>query len=75
MNKKLHHSITDFASYGHILLSLSVFFFIGMLLPTAPTSNLEQLLVLITIALFLAGAFYFYKKALYYKKKLLEEEN
>ncbi|MBZ5749328.1 MULTISPECIES: YrhC family protein [Metabacillus] len=71
MNKKrLHTLIIDFKQYAFILLAVSVFFYIGVVLPDQGKEDIYDIILMITTVIFLIGSFLCFKQSLNYKKQL-----
>ena len=71
MNKKrLHALIIDFKQYAFILLAVSVFFYIGVVLPDQGKEDIYDIVLMITTVIFLIGSFLCFKQSLNYKKQL-----
>ena len=76
MNKKsLQALVTDFKNYAFVLLAVSVFLYIGVVLPEQGEHDVYDIVLMMTTILFLAGAFVSFKISLKYKKQLDETEN
>ncbi|WP_246940621.1 YrhC family protein [Bacillus pinisoli] len=73
--KEIKDKITDFNRFGMVLLAVSVFLFIGVLIPSEEGREMTQMTVMMasTIVLLIAS-FLFFKKAVTYKKKISELE-
>ncbi|MCC3356631.1 YrhC family protein [Bacillus sp. REN16] len=70
--KNLRHKITDFISFGYILLVLSVFFYIGIIIPEE-RSPFQIYSMMGSTLIFLSSSFTFFLLAIKYKKQLEEE--
>ncbi|MBD1382062.1 YrhC family protein [Metabacillus arenae] len=72
-NKHLRERMIDFKSYAYVLLAVSVFLYIGVLIP-GQTEETAKIVLMGTTALFLASAFYFFSKSIKIKKRIEESE-
>jgi hypothetical protein len=70
--KDLQDKITDFSRFGMVLLAVSVFLFIGTLIPSEDKAVLQTNLMMISTIFFLGIAFFFFRKVASYKKQLIE---
>ncbi|KKI88533.1 hypothetical protein WQ54_30515 [Bacillus sp. SA1-12] len=71
MNKKdIQSLMVDFKQYAFILLAVSVFLYIGVVLPDHGKPEIYDIALMITTVLFLLGAFVCFKASLKYKKQL-----
>jgi hypothetical protein len=71
MNKKrLYALIIDFKQYAFILLAVSVFLYIGVVLPDQGKEDIYDIVLMITTVIFLIGSFLCFKQSLNYKKQL-----
>ncbi|MBM6619671.1 YrhC family protein [Bacillus sp. RD4P76] len=70
--KSLQDKITDFTRFGMVLLAVSVFLFIGTLIPNEGKSMIQTYLMLGTNFILLGAAFYFFQKSVKLKNKLVE---
>ena len=68
--KKLYALIIDFKQYAFILLAVSVFLYIGVVLPDQGKEDIYDIVLMITTVLFLIGSFLCFKQSLNYKKQL-----
>ena len=68
--KKLQALIIDFKQYAFILLAVSVFFYIGVVLPDQGKEDIYDLVLMITTVAFLIGSFLCFERSLNYKKQL-----
>jgi drug/metabolite transporter (DMT)-like permease len=67
---------SDYKTFGGILLALSVFLYIGMLIPekqSAISMGMQSYLIIFVMIL-LAGSYYFFKKSVKYIRLLHESE-
>jgi hypothetical protein len=72
--KQWKEKAADYKMYATVLLALSVFFYIGLLLPADQSMVLleKKPFLLGLIVIFLIGSFSFYQKALTYMRRLRE---
>lgn len=70
--KSLQDKITDFTRFGMVLLAVSVFLFIGMLIPNEGKSIVQTYAMIGSELLLLGAAFYFFQKSVKLKNKLIE---
>ena len=72
MNEKiLRPLMIDFKRYAYALLAVSVFLYIGVLIPEqGQDSSLKDFALMITTIVFLAGAFTCFKISLKFKKQI-----
>jgi hypothetical protein len=72
--KEWKEKAADYKIYASVLLALSVFFYIGLLIPADQSMiSLEKKPFLLgLIVIFLIGAFFFYQKAMKYVRLLRE---
>ncbi|MFC0270088.1 YrhC family protein [Metabacillus herbersteinensis] len=69
--KKLRPLMIDFKRYAHALLAVSVFLYIGVLIPEqGQDSSIKDLVLMVTTLVFLIGSFTCFKISLKYKKQL-----
>lgn len=74
--KDIQNKIVDFSRFGMVLLAVSVFLFIGVLIPNEGKSMLQTYVMMTSTVGFLGLSFYFFRKAVQYKKTLSElDEN
>ncbi|YCA13355.1 YrhC family protein [Bacillus sp. AK128] len=57
-----------------VLLAVSVFLFIGVLIPTEGKESLQTSVMMVSTVLFLGASFFSFKRAVSYKKQLSELE-
>ncbi len=67
--KKLRALFTDFKYYAMILLAVSVFLYIGVVLPNEGTSEWRDITLMVSTLIFLAASFTCFKVSLKYKKQ------
>lgn len=67
--KKLQALMIDFKQYAFILLAVSVFLYIGVVLPDEGKKEIYDIVLMITTLLFLVGSFFCFKISLNYKKQ------
>ncbi|MDT8861499.1 YrhC family protein [Alkalihalobacillus sp. MEB130] len=71
--KQLEAKVTDYKQFGFILLSLSIFLFIGLVIPTESTVIVVPNLFIAGIFIALALAVVFHRLAMKAQKQLYEE--
>jgi hypothetical protein len=69
--KQWKEKAADYKMYAGVLVALSIFFYIGILLPIAPE---KKPYLIGFIMILLTGAFFFYQKAIKYIRLLREFE-
>ncbi|QOR65618.1 YrhC family protein [Cytobacillus suaedae] len=72
--KVIQGKVTDYTQFGFILLAVSVFLYIGMLIPSEGIHSLQTNLLMGATVLFLILSFYFFRKVIKYKQILSSEE-
>ncbi|WP_210237226.1 YrhC family protein [Alteribacter natronophilus] len=72
--KALKEKVTDYKRYAFVLLSLSIFMFIGLLLPTEALATESQPLYVVMNMAVLVLAVVFHRIAMFNQKKLNEGE-
>ncbi|MGP4080481.1 YrhC family protein [Pseudalkalibacillus sp. R45] len=73
MVKDTKDKIADFKRFSFVLLSLSVFLYIGSIIPFEGKQTLHQLILLGTSYLSIGIALVFYRKISQWKKQLNEK--
>jgi K+-sensing histidine kinase KdpD len=75
--KKLQALMVDFKYYAFILMAVSVFLYIGVVLPDHGKAEIYDIVLMITTVLFLISSFVCLKTSFNYKKQLdkLKERN
>jgi hypothetical protein len=68
--KDLQGKMTDYTRFGMVLLAVSVFMFIGILIPNEGKSMVQTYVMMGADTVLLAAAFYFFKKGIKYKNEL-----
>ncbi len=73
--KQLEGKIADYRRFGFVLITLSVFLFIGLLIPneSAPR-NMSELLI-VAVFVLLGGSLVFHRIAVKAEKRLLNEDH
>jgi hypothetical protein len=75
LTKVLKDKVTDYKRFAFILLALSVFLFIGLIVPTEGISQNHHT-ILISLSVFsIMFAFIFHKRAMKFQEQLYSEEN
>lgn len=73
--KELQAKMADYTQFAFILLTVSVFLYIGVLIPPSVGKEIFQVYLLMgTTVLFLSLSFYFFQKAIKYKHQLSDME-
>ena len=73
--KELQEKMTDYTQFAFILLTVSVFLYIGVLIPPSQGKEIFQVYLLMgTTVLFLSFSFYFFQKAIKCKRQLNDTE-
>ncbi|WP_017728585.1 YrhC family protein [Halalkalibacterium ligniniphilum] len=72
--QELEGKVADYKRFGFILLSLSVFLFIGAIIPSDYARFEMPELFIVAVFVSLGLSLLFHQKALAYQKKLLEQE-
>ncbi len=72
--KQLQNKITDYSRFAFILLAVSVFLYIGVLLPNGDKTMIQMYTIMGTTVLFLGLSFTFFRIVNKYKKELNELE-
>jgi hypothetical protein len=70
--KDLQGKMVDYTRFGMVLLAVSVFMFIGILIPNEGKNMVQTYVMMGTDTVLLAGAFFFFKKGIKYKNKITE---
>lgn len=75
VKKVLEEKVTDYKRFGFVLLSLSVFLFIGLIIPTEGQGvNETHFLLLITLSVVsITLSVIFHRKAMKYREQLYNE--
>lgn len=71
--KALKEKVVDYTRFAHVLLSLGVFMFLGVVIPDPEKGAFEVNLAMIMSVIFLAGSFFFYYKSSRINQKMLDE--
>ncbi|MBW3111939.1 MULTISPECIES: YrhC family protein [Bacillaceae] len=70
-NKKtIQHKIIDFKRFGFTLLALSVFMYLGVIIPTVAATPGKMVPLMTGTVVLLGLSLYFFTKAIKYKKDL-----
>lgn len=67
--KKLQALMVDFRQYAFILLAVSVFFYIGVVLPDEGKKEIYDIVLMFSTLFLLMGSFVCFKISLKYKKQ------
>ncbi|MCL7746908.1 YrhC family protein [Halalkalibacter alkaliphilus] len=73
--KQLEAKVKDYKQFGFILLSLSIFLFIGLVIPTEHTVITAPSLIVSGIFIALALAVVFHRLAMNTQKQIYEDSN
>jgi hypothetical protein len=73
--KVIQGKVTDYTNFGFVLLAVSVFLYIGVLIPTEGILPLRTNLLMGATVLFLSLSFYFFHKVVKFKQILNQEEH
>lgn len=75
--KKIYEKMADYKRFASILLAVGVFFYLGVITPTAVKSQMDLNMMMLASMSFLAASILFFSKSRSLKQKLLEleEEN
>ncbi|WP_211274647.1 YrhC family protein [Anaerobacillus arseniciselenatis] len=70
----LKGKVTDYKRFAFILLALSVFMFIGLIVPNEGVSQMQQMILIILSITSIVFAFIFHKMAMKFREQLFNEE-
>jgi hypothetical protein len=70
--KDLQHKIIDYKRYAFILIAVSVFLYIGVLIPNEGKTSLQMVTIMGTTVLFLSVSFLLFRRVIKYKQELSE---
>jgi predicted permease len=70
--KEIQDKVADYTRFGMVLLAVSVFMFIGVLIPNEGKGMLQLYIIMTTTLSFLGASLYFFQKVNKYKKTLSE---
>ncbi|MDP4083426.1 MAG: YrhC family protein [Bacillota bacterium] len=75
--KKIYEKMVDYKRFASILLSVGVFFYLGVIIPSAAKSTMDSNIMILASMSFLVVSFLFFTRSKQIKLKLqaLEEEN
>ncbi|MGJ7921456.1 YrhC family protein [Neobacillus sp. LXY-4] len=74
--KRLHEKMIDYSRYGAVMLAVSVFFYLGLIIPSELVSEHQLNALIGATVLFLVGSIFFFNESKICKKLLVElEEN
>ncbi|MCA1031839.1 YrhC family protein [Bacillus timonensis] len=68
--KSLQAKVNDYTRFSFILICVSVFLYIGVLIPNEDKGSLQINLLMVTTFLFLVLAFYFFRKVISLKREI-----
>jgi hypothetical protein len=72
--KKLYEKMIDFKRFAVVLLAVGVFFYLGVIIPSDTKSEMDQNIMIIASASFMAGSLLFFIQSKQCRTKLLEFE-
>ncbi|RXI99967.1 hypothetical protein DS745_13935 [Anaerobacillus alkaliphilus] len=72
--KVLSDKVTDYKRFAFILLALTVFMFIGLIVPNEGVTQNQTIILIVVSICSLASAFYFHRKAMKFQEQLYNEE-
>jgi VIT1/CCC1 family predicted Fe2+/Mn2+ transporter len=72
--KKLYEKTVDYQRFAIMLLTVGAFFFLGVIIPSAANSLLDQYIMIAASMLFLCGSILFFISARKAKRKLIDHE-
>ncbi|MBB6445944.1 YrhC family protein [Bacillus benzoevorans] len=72
--KQYYEKMIDFKGYGIVTLCASIFFYLGLIIPSAAKSQIEITVMMAGSIVFLFGSIFFFSSSTTYRKKLLETE-
>ncbi|MEI5905752.1 YrhC family protein [Bacillus spongiae] len=75
MKRKLTEKLIDYKRFAYTLVAVSVFLYLGVVLPTAGKTPFKEHTLMVFTALFLVGSCYFFYKALSIKKQLVKMDD
>jgi YrhC-like protein len=68
--KIIQHKVVDFKRFGFTLLTLSVFMYLGVIIPTVTVTPGKMIPLMTGTVVLLGLSLYFFTKAIKYKKDL-----
>ncbi|WP_100406627.1 YrhC family protein [Bacillus solitudinis] len=71
----LQTKVADYKRFGFILLSLSIFLFIGLIVPTSGVAAEFKGFIVAGVFIMLGLAFFFHRLAMKVQQKLYNEKN
>lgn len=72
--KVMEDKIADYKRFAFILLALSVFMFIGLIIPNEGVGSIQQIILIILSSNAIAFAIIFHRKAMKVRELLNEEQ-
>lgn len=72
--KTLEDKVVDYKRFAFILLALSVFMFIGLIIPNEGVGLIQQIILILLSSNSIAFAVIFHRKAMKVRKLLNEEQ-
>ncbi|WNF37649.1 YrhC family protein [Bacillaceae bacterium IKA-2] len=72
--KTLEDKVTDYKRFSFILLALSVFMFIGLIIPNEGVGSIQQITLIILSGNSIAFAMIFHRKAMKVRELLNEKQ-
>jgi hypothetical protein len=68
--KNLHGKMVDFNRFGMVLLAVSVFMFIGILIPNEGKTMAQTYVMMVSDTVLLAASFFFFNQGIKYKREI-----
>ncbi|WML45476.1 YrhC family protein [Neobacillus sp. PS3-40] len=72
--KHLYEKMIDFKRFATIMLAVGVFFYLGIIIPSATTSMMDLNIMILASMSFLALSILFFTKSKHFRLKLTELE-
>jgi hypothetical protein len=73
--KQMFGKMTDYRRFAIILMSVGVFFYLGIIIPTLPKTEIQLNIMMAASLIFFAGSIFYFNQSKLLKKKLLELED
>ncbi|MFD1736670.1 YrhC family protein [Bacillus salitolerans] len=73
--KTIQDKIVDYTRFAMVLLAVSVFMFIGVIVPSEGKQEIQTYTMMVSTIIFLAAALFFFQKVIGYKRQLAEMED
>lgn len=71
---ELQKKVQDFQRFGQVLLSLSFFWFLGVIIPQAGKTALQIDVLMVLTVVFIVASFYFFKRSFQINDLIIENE-